>query len=587
MRREMKAYTLIQIGLALILIAPLSYAEVPDFYPAPKVDSRGYIDVWALREDLAKVEPFVADDNTDACFGEGDEDADESRLTAKQRKRLEQQRARELVRAKACEANVQKRFADYQRLKSLFNEAWMPLILEAIKTGDKVAEVILIRCDTSPVLDRTRYISTCADGRSNSQRAVARLRQIGFYPAVPISEEPGYCEFDGCGEPSPKGREILQGIVLKAFQHGNFGEFRYEATGYWAVPDDALAYRLARKKALIEAARQDVPRAFLIDPEGRGHAFAVDLAVNRLPRRPTSLTWGPEILSESNLIEGFIRDHWRTRPFSPKLCKGGVFSPGNGVCKDVAFGRQIPLNPKMGYNDPQVTDATFEKDLKTLLDTAEANITKYLAQDPRWAVFLVNRGGHHEWLPERTELKSGILDQSWLGQWGLVRSYVNFVPVDAPGEVNVVITQDSDVARITLGSSQPLYAPLQDATNCSLRYSGGSTPFGFGTAEHAAGFFSGVLPSFVRPNLLNGFELLDPKKRYKQVLMQCPEAEMPNNDRVRFLLLVEDVLLEIAADQTAGKNLHIRHFERNKGTVPVVDNPSEPISRNPNDRNLK
>ena len=585
MQRETRIRMHVRFALAFFFIAPLSYAEVPGISPAPKVDSRGYIDVWALRADLAKVEPFVADDNSDGCYREGDGDADEGRLTAKQKKRLEQQRSRELEREQACSAKVQKRYADYQQLKSRFNDAWLPLMLEAIKKGDTVAEVILILCDTTPVLDRTRHISTCADGQSNPLQAIARLREIGFYPAVPIDHEPGYCEFKGCGSPSPKGRETLQEIVLNAFRHGNFGEFRYEATGYWGVQEDALAFRLARNAALIEAARQDVPRAFLIDPDGRGHAFARGLAINRLPRRPESLTWGPEKLGESNLIERSRRDHWRTLPFSPTLCKGDVFAPGRGICKEVEFGRHIPRDPKMMYPDPLVTDANFENDLKMLLDKTEANIGRYLNQDPRWAVFLVNRVGHHEWLPERTESKSGVLDQSWLGQWALVRSYVNFVPVEAPGEVNAVITQANNVARITLRSAQPLYAPLENATNCTLRYSGGSTPFGFGTAEHAARFFEGVLPLFIRPNLPQGFELLDPKKRYKQVLLQCPEAEMPNNDRVRFLLLVGDVLLEIAADQTERKNLHVRHFERKKEGGTLIDHPSEPISLKPNDRN--
>jgi hypothetical protein len=38
------------------------------------VDERGYINVFKLRDEVAKVEPFVTLDDTDQCYSEGDPD---------------------------------------------------------------------------------------------------------------------------------------------------------------------------------------------------------------------------------------------------------------------------------------------------------------------------------------------------------------------------------------------------------------------------------------------------------------------------------------------------------------------------------
>lgn len=55
---------------------------------------------------------------------------------------------------------------------------------------------------------------------------------------------------------------------------------------------------------------------------------------------------------------------------------------------------------------------------------------------------------------------------------------------------------------------------------------------------------------------------LDPKKHYQQVLMQCPDAESDDNSRVRFLLLAENTLIEVAASSAYGSKLAIRHYRR-------------------------
>nr|WP_295784474.1 hypothetical protein [Rhodoferax sp.] len=522
-------------------------ATVPTF--EAKVDSRGFVDVWQLRDALGQVEPLVADDNTDGCYREGDEGEDPGPMTPQQKAALQKNLVKSAMAEKACATRIQTRFANYQRIQNAFNAAWMPALLTAVKKGDKVAEVILIRCDSSPVLTRDQYPSTCAGGPEIRRQAIHRLRQTGFPAAVRIEDEPGFCESKSCGSRSPAGLEVLQGLVLKALQQGNFGQIPYETITTFGVKNDPkLEYRLARNKALIEAASQDVPRAFLVhSADIPGAASFEKLNVNRTALRPAVLTWGPELLygDGGNGLSFNHQDHWRYVPFEPTLCYWhlGPLSP----CQRVGFGLSGEYYSHMDVKDPD-----FEKDLKALLRATEENITNLLEQDPRWGIFLMSRVGYHGWVPMGQQTSSSTLDAAWLGQW-------KSSDPDIPRETVADIVQDGNRTRMTTrtvaSKGMQLSRDLLDVSNCILRYSGGSTPLGFG-ADRAQ------LERIHLGDASTGVDLLDPKKRYKQVLMQCKNAEGPDSEAIRFLLLAGDTMLEVAGHLSQRQYMRVRAFKR-------------------------
>lgn len=141
-----------------------------------------------------------------------------------------------------------------------------------------------------------------------------------------------------------------------------------------------------------------------------------------------------------------------------------------------------------------------------------------------------------------------------------------------------------DEFRITIQTGRS-DAPLADVADCRLRYSGGLTYLPELNAKGqqspqrtALGYFysvsTGRAPaSFSEDGAADAaLAPLDVKKRYRQVLMQCDAAEGDNNDRLRFLLLAGDTLVEFAADGDSGVPLSVRHYVR----VPAADTSASP-----------
>jgi hypothetical protein len=115
--------------------------------------------------------------------------------------------------------------------------------------------------------------------------------------------------------------------------------------------------------------------------------------------------------------------------------------------------------------------------------------------------------------------------------------------------------------------------PFQDVTDCTLRYSGGltyypqMTPSGQAATATTLGYFyaAGAAPSggfFPDGQIQEAIAPFAPKKRFKQVLMQCDGAESADSDRLRFLLLAGDTLVEIGAEAPFGAKLAVRHYRR-------------------------
>lgn len=454
------------------------------FVPSPKVDARGYIDVWQLRSDVAEVEARETSDNPDGCYREGDPEGKPP--SAREAKRI-------ALAEQACVEGVRLAFAVYRKIFASFNGAWLPIMREAIRRGDAVAEVILLQCDTTSAFDRSGIDSSCHPEPAVKARANERLAKIGFTPAY---------------EPS----------------------FSYD----------------------------DSRRAFTLRRDGPGTGWNTEsfgsLRLNRKPLTPGRLTWGSEAHAG-----GYSHPPDRRRP------RGNI-------------------------------------------EEGEAYIDKYLKQDPRWAVFLLHRVGHHEWVPEGMKSTTHALNSEWVGIWQMERGTKDWASPMEPRKGRAIIKQNGEFTQITIDAEQAT-EPLLNATDCTLRYSGGLTyrpeQSDIASVSTILGYFLPTGAHRLRvpredidrihrqirvPNTNKALavnEILtgtfwgnrtnkeavapfDPKKNYRQVLMQCGKAESDESSRLRFLLLAGDTLVEFGAEAPyipwmqgdPDVTLHVRHYRR-------------------------
>jgi hypothetical protein len=263
-----------------------------------------------LRKDVSAVEQLEATDDTESCSPEGDPDETPSR---RQIERQERESA-------ACEKRVHTEYAIYQQVWKALNSAWLPSIYNAISRGDRVAEVIMRRCETTSALDRTGIESTC--DRSEPRRAIARQRliKIGFVPAFDSSNEV-------LPDQGPKARfnqkELNQAMVLDRIRGGALGfDYPFVEVGPSGIANDRYQLEKFRRWALMEAITQDAPRAFTFSPGWRESGAATvsfhDLRLNRKPLTPGVLTWGPALYGPSDSPDT-SRRYWRSGPTLVRL----------------------------------------------------------------------------------------------------------------------------------------------------------------------------------------------------------------------------------------------------------------------------
>ncbi|UCV17515.1 hypothetical protein [Ferribacterium limneticum] len=486
--------------------------------PSPKVDARGYIDVWALRADVAHVEPLYVREDIDPCSRGGDPDESLS----------PQQLIRRQLAEAACqrqhEAAYQSYLGEYRKL----NQAWGPVLLAAVRKGDSVAEVILRQCETTIVLDRSAIESTCDVNPERRRVAIRRLDSIGFLPATDNSEQVARDQSNPNAKPNQK--EISQLAILQKVRGGALGYDRSIARGPGSQPSEPHPIENMRRSVLLEAVQQDVQRAFTFSNPA---TYLGELRLVRKPSTPGQLTEGPRFHDGSNgVYSGF--DYWRK----------GIIRESIGGYRDVTVGG--------------LGDARFIKERAALLADIDANIDRYLQQDPRWRVFLLHRVGHHEWVPEGTQSNTHKLDAAWLGKWALVKETTDWKSSMSRRAGKADIYRDGDFVRINTASGSEA-GPFIDVSGCTLRYSGGSTYLPKLKANGEIEEMSSLLgPTHApHPEVIAPFDV---RKRYKQVLMQCVGAEEPDSLRARFLVLAGDTLVEF--EYTPWDMLPARHYRR-------------------------
>lgn len=561
----MQTKNALRAALLLLLAAPASgLADVPPTGSAAasgvaqgeplkfsaKTDGRGYIDVWQLQADVARVEPLRAErppaalpgqlgnDPCDIAFEE-DEGALPPKLKPEERAaaihKLEAQRLRDLEaherQKKECHAKLWGPYDAYMAAFKALNDAWLPVLLKAAQKGDAVAEVMLRQCSVSPVLDHSRLESTCDAAPERRRTAIARLKEIGFAPAL----EPQAPHVDGAL--TPEDRLALQKTVLDAIRHGNLGYVPPEAAACLA---DEPEY--TRNSALIREALRGARQAFIVGPAAQSGAtgttenIAAPLLLNQAIILPGEMSWGPATISTVG-----------RQAYLPTLLE---------QVERVAAGRAPapkPCGPGAGL------DQKLPEEVAHLLDEEDANIARYLKRDARWGVFLMRRVGHLEWRPARTAPDS--LDEAWLGRWALVKSYENFVLAKPQPQGSAEILPSKEDTRIVIrtGAAQP--DGLRDVEGCRLHDSGSLTPI------WSRQPYGGLPPAWydAASRGIFGLEALDRNQRYRQILMLCDEGETPggpHGEAVRFLLLGRDTLIEIATLRQQGSPIYIRNYQR-------------------------
>lgn len=320
--------------------------------PSARADDPSFIDVWQLRREVAELEPLEASDDTDECYPEGDGE-DEDPITPEQQAMLDRE-------SSACERRITEAYARYQSSWKLFNARWLPLMREAIRKGDHVAEVIMRQCDTTPVLDRSWIESTCDTDESRRAFAIKRLKEINFVPAIPFEPEirPEWKPLRGASNIEKLVNAEMRKEALRRIPKGALGGFNLSLIYMGGnLADTAQDIEQYRDCDAIFSAIRDASRAFTVAASDSATPERMALSKLQLNRKPTSVP----ISTSDSCIQGgelFVRSNSGISP--------AVINPVNGA---------------------------------ELLSAMESNIDRYLKQDPRWAVFLLNRVGREEWAP--------------------------------------------------------------------------------------------------------------------------------------------------------------------------------------------
>lgn len=522
---------------AVLCLLTLSVAAQPNT-PAPAVrealvDERGHIDVWLLREDVSKVEAGQVLDDTDRCYQEGHSDA--PRPSRRELARIERAE-------KACIQKIQQAVKQYQALRDAFNAKWQGALQQAIHSGDEVAEVIWRQCATTDAIERKALASTCDEDTKRRKEAAQRLRKIGFEAAFDEEAEGALPAW----EPDQnKRRTESQARILRQMEAGIFGGWTIDAYHGGNSPYSPQELFDIRRAAVISAASTMVRRSFTYIrlQDGSSHESHSRLRLNRKPTGTPTLAWSANVLHSGSPYSG---------PYDPAW-------DGFQVHLNYDRGREVMVG------GPR--DAQYLRMLYNTLTRSEQRMDEWLRRDPRWSVFVLQRQGHHEWIPQGMQSPFGRLDPSWEGEWTLDKRFDNFQPVANATQA---------LLRIRI-SGQQTTAQFDEAGTtgyaCELRYSGGNSYHPqdnnhAATATHSAIGYLPALASSISPHdpgPVAPFAPMDPRKTYRQVLVQCPQGEWPTNRNKRFMFLANDTLIEVRKTETS-RDLVMLHWQR-KGPV--------------------
>lgn len=493
--------------LSLILLFGVAQYALAQSAPVAMQNQRGFIDVFELRKAVSRLETLLPTIDEERC------------------------------ETQICQVTVNREKQVFEKARSAFMRKWGAALLAAINKGDEVAEVIWRQCNTTPVIERSALASTCDNDPVRRKEAALRLRQIGFEAALDEEAEgnaPTW-ELD-----QNKHRTLSQARTIRQMEAGVYGGWTIDSYHGGNAPRSPEELVDIRRAAVIDAASTLVRRSFtyIRRQGGSDYESHAQLRLNRKPIGAPMLAWSANVFHSGSPYTG---------PYDPAW-------DGFKVYLSYDKHRQIIVG---GSHDAQYLRMLYET-----LTRSEQRIDDWLKRDPRWSVFLLHRRGHHEWVPEGMKSPFGRLKPIWGGEWVLEKRFVNFMPVvsHATAQLRIRVGDAQTIAQFE-GAGTPSYT-------CELRYSGGTShrPENDSHVKTATNTALGYLPALapISPHEagpVEPFSPMNPRKVYRQVLVQCPQGEWPDNRNKRFLFLANDTLIEVRREQD-GRDLTIHHWRR-------------------------
>ncbi len=337
-------------------------------------DARGFIDAWALRKEVVSLSAVpTGQQECSRGEGDGDEEALATLKTKKARLAYERKRRREEALARQEEARCERRNLlerrTFERLHAAFNARWRPVLVAATRSGDPVAEVVLRLCETTPLLDRSGIASDCSKDDADTALARQRLEAIGFKPALHR-----YTPTDAADDHRRKLVACGQGeAAVRAECNHRSDISRYARilsvmrTGYMATAEGWSSCQMAGETPELDKLVEECQRLMNL-------MFALSAGARRFysasGMRGEHVAGLEQLSLQRPVLGGASGTHWKEWPYD----KRGA----------------VTRNDFRAFSDADF-QGKFYDELDAALRHVEAGIAEDLRNEPRWAVFLVER----------------------------------------------------------------------------------------------------------------------------------------------------------------------------------------------------
>jgi hypothetical protein len=335
------------------------------------VDTRGFIDVWMLREDVIALSSLPRGQN-ECSRSEGDDEDYLATLKTRMARLAYQRKHRkeEALARKAedrCEADNLRQRKRFEQLHTAFNARWLPTLNNATKLGDPVAEIVLRLCETTPLLDRSEVAADCSGKPDDKAFARQRLEIIGFKPALHKYTPTAHAEDwhqrpTICGKRDNASSECSYRADIARYER----ILSVMRTGHLAVAESWNTCQIGGSTPELDILAEECQRLMNL-------MMAVSAGTNQF-YTVGSIDGGMEGLTQMSLQRPILRgDAGIPRKEWPYDTRG-----------------MVTRNDRRKFTDPDF-QRKFYAELDKTVQEIETNIADDLLKEPRWAIFLVKR----------------------------------------------------------------------------------------------------------------------------------------------------------------------------------------------------